>query len=213
MAMIKPNQIIAARGLLRWSQDDLAKASGVHTQTIKKIEMGDTDNPRINTINPIIEAFSHSGVLFKEGGAVLQQDFLTIIEGPNAFAKLMDRTFHILRDEGIDEVLFGFSNNRASSEEVVQTQMKMRETLGVRFRFLVQNGDTFLRYPINEYRYIPEGHFHPLPYVIFGNYYALMSNSNQDVNLYKDTGLSQINRSQFEIIWNNSQKPTESTYV
>lgn len=211
--MIKPNQIIAARGLLRWSQDDLAEASGIHAQTIKKIEMGDTDNPRLNTINPIIDAFSRGGVLFKEGGAVLRQDFLTIIEGPDAFAKLMDMTYHILKEENIDEVLFGFSNNKASSEEVIQTQIKIRDNLNTRFRFLVENGDTFLRYPINEYRYIPEGYFHPLPYVIFGNYYALMSNNNQNVNLYKDMGLAQINRNQFEIIWSNAEKPTESTYV
>ncbi len=211
--MIKPNQIKAARALLDWSRDDLAKQSGVHRQTLLAIENGGTDNPHKTTMNEIINAFDRNGVEFKEDGAVKKQNTLTIIKSPDAFSKLMDIAYHILKEEDIKEVLFGFANNKASSEEIIQSQIRMRDNLNVRFRFLVKQNDTHLRYPVSEYRYIPEEFFYPLPYVVFGNYFAILTENNKDVSLYDDIGLSQINRSQFEYMWSNGNKPTETTYV
>ncbi|GAB1856126.1 hypothetical protein MHTCC0001_09610 [Flavobacteriaceae bacterium MHTCC 0001] len=211
--MIKPNQITAARALLNWKREDLAKQSDMHHDTIRNIETGVTENPRSNTIKPIIEAFERNGVEFKEGGAVLKQNTLTIIEAPYAFVKLMDTAYHILKEENIKEVLFGFANNRASSEETIQSQNRMRDNLNARFRFLVKDNDTYLRFPISEYRYVPQEFFYPLPYVVFGNYLAIISENNKDISLYNDIGLSEVFKRQFEYMWSIGNKPKETTYV
>lgn len=58
-------QIRAARGLLRWSVADLAKASGISRATIRRLEEGDGP-PSHNdpALAPIEQTFSHAGVEF-----------------------------------------------------------------------------------------------------------------------------------------------------
>jgi DNA-binding XRE family transcriptional regulator len=61
--MITPAQIRAARALLNWSQQDLAEASGVASQSIKNIERGVTD-PRLSTATTIVSTLEKAGVQF-----------------------------------------------------------------------------------------------------------------------------------------------------
>jgi predicted transcriptional regulator len=66
--MLEPAQIRAARGLLGWRQEDLSKAAGVGTATIRRIEK--SDGPiagYVSTIVRIQSAFEDAGVLFIDG--------------------------------------------------------------------------------------------------------------------------------------------------
>jgi DNA-binding XRE family transcriptional regulator len=67
--MITPEQIRAARALLNWSQNDLAEASEIASQSIKNIERGVTD-PRLSTAVAIKTTLEKAGVQFLDGGAV-----------------------------------------------------------------------------------------------------------------------------------------------
>jgi len=66
-------QVKAARALLRWSQNDLAAASGVSVPTIKRLEAGSGElGGRLSTIDSIRAALEASGVEFIDengGGA------------------------------------------------------------------------------------------------------------------------------------------------
>ena len=63
--MLEPAQIRAARALLDWRQDDLSKASGVGTATIRRIENGGTPiSGYVSTIMRIVAAFEKAGILF-----------------------------------------------------------------------------------------------------------------------------------------------------
>jgi transcriptional regulator with XRE-family HTH domain len=72
--MIKAMQSRAARGLLRWSQDRLAREAGVSTLTVLNFEAGLT-KPIPATLEMIKQALERAGVEFveKDGkfGAVL----------------------------------------------------------------------------------------------------------------------------------------------
>jgi predicted transcriptional regulator len=61
--MITPAQSRAARGLLAWSQQDLAKEAGVGTVTVHQLEAG-TSQPRRATLDVIKRAFERAGVEF-----------------------------------------------------------------------------------------------------------------------------------------------------
>jgi predicted transcriptional regulator len=65
--MITGGQIRAARGLLGWTQVELAEASGVSEISIKNIERGVTD-ARSSTLKAIQDAFSKAGVVFLDPG-------------------------------------------------------------------------------------------------------------------------------------------------
>jgi transcriptional regulator with XRE-family HTH domain len=67
--VIKPSQCRAARGLLDWSQQDLATRAGVGLVTVHQLEAGSTQ-PRRATLDVIRRAFENAGVDFidEDGG-------------------------------------------------------------------------------------------------------------------------------------------------
>ena len=69
--MITPEQCRAGRGLLAWSQQDLADAAKVGVVTVHQLEAG-TSSPRRATLEVIKRAFDKAGVEFIDengGGA------------------------------------------------------------------------------------------------------------------------------------------------
>ena len=54
-------QIRAARGLLNWSQAELAQRSGVSKQSVTRIENGTMD-PRFSTMAALYDSFLSAGV-------------------------------------------------------------------------------------------------------------------------------------------------------
>jgi len=61
--MITPAQCRAARGLLTWSQQELAERSGVGIVTVHQLETG-TSQPRRATLEVIKRAFEDAGIAF-----------------------------------------------------------------------------------------------------------------------------------------------------
>jgi len=67
--MITPAQCRAARGLISWSQRQLAEAAEVGYVTVQEFERGQT-SPRTLTLRAIKQALETAGVLFvDENGA------------------------------------------------------------------------------------------------------------------------------------------------
>lgn len=71
--MLQPAQIRAARGLLGWRQDDLAKAASIGIATIRRIEGREGSiSGNISTLLRIEKALERAGVTFlavdNEGG-------------------------------------------------------------------------------------------------------------------------------------------------
>ena len=64
--MINPAQCRAARGLVAWSQQDLASEAGIGVVTVHQFEAG-TSVPRRATTDVIKRAFEIAGVEFTNG--------------------------------------------------------------------------------------------------------------------------------------------------
>ena len=69
--MITAAQCRAARGLLRWTQEDLAGRSGVGALAINKFEGGKT-SPHTATLKVLKETFDKGGVVFIAENEVIQ---------------------------------------------------------------------------------------------------------------------------------------------
>lgn len=68
--MISIRQVKAARALLGWSQDDLAKASGISKPTIARLETGDGElGGYAETREKILAALVNAGVEFTNSGS------------------------------------------------------------------------------------------------------------------------------------------------
>ena len=61
--MVTPAQCRAARGLLDWSQQDLANEAGVGIVTVRQIEAG-VSKPRRATLVVVKQAFEKAGIEF-----------------------------------------------------------------------------------------------------------------------------------------------------
>lgn len=61
--MITPAQCRAARGLVNWSQLELAAEAEVSVVTIRNFEKGETE-PRSSTLKVIRQTFEAAGVIF-----------------------------------------------------------------------------------------------------------------------------------------------------
>jgi transcriptional regulator with XRE-family HTH domain len=61
--MVTPSQCRAARGLLNWSQQDLATQAGLGIVTVRQIESGASE-PRRATVEMLRQAFERAGVEF-----------------------------------------------------------------------------------------------------------------------------------------------------
>lgn len=61
-----PEQIKAARVLLKWSRNDLAKATGLHINTINRIEQASGRIPQMGwqNLEKIITTFQQEGIRF-----------------------------------------------------------------------------------------------------------------------------------------------------
>ncbi len=64
--MITAAQCRAARGLLAWSQQDLAGRAGVGIVTVHQLEAG-ISHPRRATVDVVRRAFEAAGVAFIDG--------------------------------------------------------------------------------------------------------------------------------------------------
>ena len=58
---VTAGQIRAARHMLRWSQVQLAKASGISRVTIANLEIGKL-HPRVDTLRAIVGALERAGI-------------------------------------------------------------------------------------------------------------------------------------------------------
>ena len=72
--ILTPAHIRAARGLLGWSQGDLAEASGVPRRTITRVETGDAV-PRDATAESLLHALALAGVemVYPGPGVILRR--------------------------------------------------------------------------------------------------------------------------------------------
>lgn len=100
--MISLEQIRGARGVLNWTQRQLAKAAGLSLRTLNSIEHGQSV-PRMDTLNAIQAAFEANHILFgTDHGVKLLGERLEIekYEGPTCQEILLNDAIDQLRGRG-----------------------------------------------------------------------------------------------------------------
>src|SRR3979409_2134253 len=76
-AMLCVNQIKGARGILDWTQNDLAAAARISRPALNNLERGQT-RPPPETMRRIQKALERAGIEFVSGGCRLKEDILDI---------------------------------------------------------------------------------------------------------------------------------------
>jgi transcriptional regulator with XRE-family HTH domain len=117
--MITIEQCRAARGLLGWTQQDLADASGLSKTAINNFEKGHSDIKN-ESLRAIRAAFENLGIEFiAQEGLRKRSESATILRGPSALEELF-RDIHETLQDTQDELLI--SNPAAPAS--IATQLK-----------------------------------------------------------------------------------------
>lgn len=211
--MITIKQIKAARSLLDWTQNDLAKVSGFSMAAIAKIEQGQ-GNPRVDTMAAIQGAFERYGITFLGTHGVDKTDERFDLKnylGPKAVYEIWRDIRETLPNGG--EILLGNLDDKYWDEYYRQDligEIARRDALGIHFRALLCEGDDFII--INrphQYRTVPKAVFAQIPYYVYKNKVVFMMITTEPHRyvLIEHAPLAESFRSQFEYYWRTGNKP------
>lgn len=212
---INARQIKAARALLDWSQEDLAGASGLSIATIRKIESGAL-SPRDKTMGAIVSALEEANIEFTDStGVRLRSDVVTVIEGGSCFARLLDEIFYSLKGNP-GEVLFMNADGGRDTEAEIAGHLRLKKA-GVRYRILVEEGNTYLHFPMREFRWVPSKYFRYNVLAVFQDKVAICvyeKSINAPMNkvyIIHNCYLADAMKGSFDFLWDNCRKPTLTT--
>lgn len=160
-------QLAAARALLKWSLDDLAKHADIARPTISRME-NDEVSPNTTTVKKVTYALNKAGVVFTENGVEFAGDKITKLDGKEWFLDLLDDVYETLKEEANKELLIFAGDNRLSPPEVIESFRKLRMS-GVQIKEMVEQDNDYLMGPEKDYRWIPSEHFQNYNTIIYAN--------------------------------------------
>jgi transcriptional regulator with XRE-family HTH domain len=194
--MMTIHQLKAARALLDWTQQDLARASGMHLNVINNIERG-TTNPRQKTIEKLKKALEDQGIVFiGTRGIELVRQAIAVkkIEGAS-FIKLL-----------IEDIL------TTKTPEVLSILGDMKPydafgTQGFKKRIITQAKPGF--YPRNpeQFRVLEHHTFNGTDTMMYGDSTAFIDTAAQEIMILQGKTVAQSQRAIFETLWTAGTMP------
>jgi transcriptional regulator with XRE-family HTH domain len=203
-------QIRAARGLLNWTQDDLAHHAAVSVATIRKLELG-KHTGRAHTLGLIRSTFERFGIEFlgEQGLQATENIFrVSVFEGRDSISKILDDIYDTLAPTKGELLLSGLSEVQWEEDygTELNEQVKKRIKSGIRQRFLICEGDQNFRAAPEFYRWVPEWLFAQTPYYVYANKLALISwDPPRKIVLIENKSIAETFRKQFNYNWQMGQ--------
>ncbi len=205
-------KIRSGRAYLGWTQEKLADQADLSFQGIQKIERGETQ-PTARTQAKIVRAFEKHGVIFTARGIEFEEFPIIFIEGnthETCYMQLLQDAFEHLQEHKNKELLIMYADDKVSPPSVNDMYRKMRAA-GVRMRQLIQEDNTYIIGPLNEYRYIPKAFFINRVTLIYGDRIATETANFNRAIIKVDPVNAEIQRNTFNMLWSILKQPTVST--
>jgi len=211
--MITRAQCRAARGLLGWTQQELADFSGLSKTSINNYERGLSD-VKGDTLQAIHDAFATAQVAFiGHEGVQKKADTVNIFKGADSFFCLQDDIYETLQQEGGGLLVCGMS--QAFEQKMTQVQpdrmqkhQERLESIGAQSRSLTKHGDHLYFSTPGSYRWIDEVLFSFGKFsFIYGNKVALKLWYDDMILIINSKQASDAERERFEKMWAQAETP------
>lgn len=202
-------QIRGARGILNWSQQDLAQRTGISATSIGAIENGQT-TPRASTLETIRHTLERNGIEFLGLDGVRQQsESIKTYTGTEGFRDFMDYLYETAKTYGGDIVLFNANPVnwiKWLGDEWFNAHSKRMHDLGskITFRITSKKGENqFISREFAEYRWFPDELFSDRALYAFGDSLAFVNfeKDNVSVVVLKQADFANAFRTLFNISW------------
>jgi DNA-binding XRE family transcriptional regulator len=224
--MITAAQLRAARGLVDWTRNELAKAANISPETVKNIEHG-IFRPQEQTADAIVKTFAAHGVEFTDNeGVMLRKDNVVRYEGVDGFKQFMDDVYKeaqvqpVANGEGkpiyisnVDDRLF----MKFLGDFFTSHVRRMNDIKDLKMRILIQEKPYSLLPEENkgrsyrEYRRLGDSSVGNVPFYVYGDKLAILAfegNSAPQIVALSSAVVSKAYREQFEVMW-RAAKPLE----
>lgn len=204
-------QIRGARGILNWSQSDLAERTGISATSIGSIENGQT-SPRASTMTQIRRAFESSGIEFLPGSGIrLKNESIEILEGPDSIDDLLDDIYGTLSTTGGEVMIYGLEEKTdPGTEEHRKIKKHLDRILAANIteRIILKKGDRNFMAPKEFYRWIDQDHFSPYPFILYAEKLAMINWGPPEKVLIIDSPLyAQTFKKIFDLVWMQARAP------
>lgn len=199
MKYITPGQCRAARGLLNWSQPELAERCGMHKQTISNFEAG-RSTPSNTSLELMTRTLENGGIEFGLNDGVSMPSIKYVkLDQSGWFIELLEDVIFTLRDEPIKELLIFGGDNRVYPDEVIEKLRDVRNA-GIVIREMVCEGNTYLLGDEQFYRWIPKNKFKNFGTIIYGHKVCLDFRGWVGL-VVVNAGWAEAERGKFEMLW------------
>lgn len=205
-------QIRAARAYLNVTQDQLADLADLSLQGIQKIERGESQ-PTARTQAKITKAFERKGINFTADGITYVENPVLFVTGKtheDCYLQLLEDVLERLQSRRNAELLIMYADDTVSPPAVNEMYRRIRKS-GIKMRQLVEEGNTHLIGPLDEYRYIPKAYFINRVMLIYADCVASESTDFNKAMIRIDPFAAETQRNAFNMLWNFLNKPTKST--
>jgi transcriptional regulator with XRE-family HTH domain len=204
-------QIRGARGILNWSQADLARRTGISATSIGSIENGQS-TPRANTLHTIQVTFENAGIEFigREGVRQKTGD-IRVFSGQQGLIDFYEDVYASIKDfsgeilvSNVDERLF----IKALGEFANTHIERVSRLQNVTYKILIREGDDYTPGSgYAEYRHMPQELFASVPFYLYNDKLAIMQfDGETTVIVMHYPAIASAYKSQFADIWTRSKQ-------
>ena len=209
--MISSAQVRAARGLLNWTQSELADRCNLTKATIANIE-NDKHHLTSRTANKIYQAFKGAKVEFLINDGIRSKfDIVKTLDGREGVIYLLNDIYDSVKDVGGCVKISGIEKKSLpkiiDNEYFEMHENRMEKVNNLSSKILTSNGAEDIEYKsYREYRQIPFEYFFPLPIYIYDRKVAFVMLDPLRVLIIENLHLFLVNSNQFDMIWDNIAK-------
>jgi transcriptional regulator with XRE-family HTH domain len=209
---VSARQIKAARALLNWSQEDLAKVTHLSVATVRKLELGYI-SPRSTTTHVIRQAIEDAGLEFINAEGVRRRDEdVVLYRDPDGLEAFCDDISRTIKRNGGDIVIVSASESSLArscgSEDYhsLERILSLNDATSIKC-ILTASTDQPISTPRFEFRFMSKHYIDPIPFYVYGNKFALVmptEDLSAKVAVVQSTSLMQASLRQFHSMWDKA---------
>lgn len=209
--MMSSAQVRAARGLLNWTQSELANRCSLTKATIANIE-NEKHHLTSKTANKIHQAFKNAKVEFLVNDGIRSKfDIIKTLDGREGFIYLLNDIYDSVKDAGGCVKISGIEKKSLAKmldkEYFEMHENRMQKVKNLSCKILISDRDDDVDHQnYKEYKQIPSEYFFPLPIYVYDRKVAFVIFDPLRVLLIENFHLFLVNSNQFDMIWDNISK-------
>ncbi len=207
---LNARQIKAARALLDWSQEHLAKAADLSVATIRQMELGHISS-RGKTNGALRAAFESAGLEFIEpSGVRLRPEEIAIYQGNDGIKKFFDDIYETSLKSGKEivqvwaspkpfiKLIGAYVTIHAKRMSAAQDHIKVRSILTEEWKSIPPTST------YSDYKFLSRHFVDSVPFYVYGDKYAIVpfsDNEESKVIVIQSRAAADSFRRQFDSMW------------